>query len=133
MIKYLVINDGIELTIGDKSYVVDGEERTAISAPFLNQHTNRTLVPVRLIADAIDAEVSYDNATKTVKIAKDGKVTELEVGSEIIVQDGKVNETTKLDQPVILDNNSSFIPLRAVAELFGKGVFNDKKDILILR
>ncbi|MFC5703955.1 stalk domain-containing protein [Cohnella faecalis] len=133
MLKYLAPKDGIQLTLGDKNYTVDGQTRTAASAPYINKKTYRTLVPVRLIADAINAEVSYDNTTKTVKIVKDGKTTELKVGSDTIVQDGKVNETVKLDQPVVLEKGSSFIPLRAVAELFGKGVFNDKQSIIILR
>ncbi|BBI31343.1 stalk domain-containing protein [Cohnella abietis] len=133
MLKYLVVKDGIQLTIGEKSYSVDGQARTATSAPYITSKTYRTLVPVRLIADAINAEVSYVGATKTVKIVKDGKTTELKVGSDVIVQDGKANETVKLDQPVVLDNGSAFIPLRAVAELFGKRVFNDKKEIIILR
>ncbi|MDQ6423244.1 copper amine oxidase N-terminal domain-containing protein [Paenibacillus sp. LHD-117] len=133
MLKYMVAKDGIQLTLNEKTYKVDGESRTAASAPYINKKTYRTLVPVRLIADAINAEVSYNNSTKTVTIVKDGKKTELKVGSDTIVQDGKVNETMRLDQPVVLENGSSFIPLRAVAELFGKGVFYDNKQIIILR
>lgn len=133
MLKYLVAVDGIQITIGEKEYAVDGQTRTAVSAPYVSKQTYRTLVPVRLIADAISAEVSYDNATQTVKIVKDGKTTELKVGSDTIVQDGKLNETVKLDQPVVAEKGSTFIPLRAVAELFGKGVFNDKNGIIILR
>ncbi len=133
VLKLLAVTDGIQLTIGDKKYAVDGKQSTAVSAPYVNKKTYRTLVPVRLIADAIKAEVSYDNATKTVKIVKDGKTTELVVGSNKVTQDGKVNEAVILDQPVIAEKGSSFIPLRAVAELFGKRVFNDKYEIIILR
>jgi len=133
MLKYLVVHDGTQITVGSPTYVVDGEARTATSAPFIHKKTNRTLVPVRLIADVIDADVSYDGATQTVSIVKSGKKTELKVGSDTIVQDGKVNETVKLDQPVVVQNGASFIPLRAVAELFGLGVFNDKLEIILLR
>lgn len=133
MLKFLVMNDGTQLSISSKSYTIDGESYTALSAPYISQKTNRTLVPIRLIADAVKAEVSYDQATKTVKIVKDGKTTELVVGSDKIVQNGVVNEIVMLDQPVVLESGSSFIPLRAVAELFGNGVFYDKKEIIILR
>ncbi|WP_337099724.1 copper amine oxidase N-terminal domain-containing protein [Paenibacillus sp. YIM B09110] len=133
MLKYLVVKDGVQLKVGEKAYKVDGEERTAVSAPFVNKNTNRTLVPVRLIADAINAEVSFDNNTKTVTIVKDGKTTELKAGNDTVVQDGKLNETIKLDQPVVIEKGSSFIPLRAVAELFGKAVFYEKGEIIILR
>ncbi|WP_419875427.1 stalk domain-containing protein [Candidatus Pristimantibacillus sp. PTI5] len=133
MLKYLAAKDGTQISVNVKTYKVDGQSRTAASAPFINKKTSRTLVPVRLIADAINAEVSYDNSTKTVSIVKDGKKTELKLGSDQIIQDGKLNETLKLDQPVVVDKGSSFIPLRAVAELFGKGVFYDKGEIIILR
>ncbi|MBW7476877.1 copper amine oxidase N-terminal domain-containing protein [Paenibacillus oenotherae] len=133
MLKYLVIKDGTQVKVNDKAYTVDGQLRTAVSAPYINKATSRTLVPVRLIADAIHAEVSYDNKTKTVTIVKDGKKTELMVDSDSIVQDGKPSDTLKLDQPVVVNNGSSFIPLRAVAELFGNGVFYDKNEIIILR
>lgn len=133
MLKYLVAKDGTQIKVGDKTYKVDGQSRTAVSAPFINMKTSRTLVPVRLIADAIGAEVGFDNSTKTVSIVKDGKTTELKLGSDKVVQDGKLNETVKLDQQLVIVKGSSFIPLRAVAELFGKGVFYDKNEIIILR
>jgi hypothetical protein len=133
MLKYLAAKDGTQIAVNEKTYKVDGQSRTAVSAPYINKKTSRTLVPVRLIADAINAEVSYANNTKTVTIVKDGKKTELKVGSDQIVQDGKLNETAKLDQPVVVEKGSSFIPLRAVAELFGKGVFYEKNEIIILR
>lgn len=132
MLKYLVVKDGTHIKLNDKTYKIDGQSRTAASAPYLNKATSRTLVPVRLIADAIHAEVGYDHKTKKVTIVKDGKKTELAVGSSSIVQDGKPIDTL-LDQPVVVNNGSSFIPLRAVAELFGNGVFYDKNEIIILR
>ncbi|MDQ0061085.1 stalk domain-containing protein [Paenibacillus harenae] len=133
MLKYLVVKDGVQLKVSEKAYKVDGQEHTATSAPFINKKTSRTLVPVRLITDAINAEVSFDNKTKTVIIVKDGKTTQLKVGSDKVVQDGKLNETITLDQPVVIEKGSSFIPLRAVVELFGKAVFYEKGEIIILR
>ncbi|WP_373232061.1 stalk domain-containing protein [Cohnella sp.] len=133
MLKDLVVTDGTQLKIGNIKYTVDGQAHTALNAPYINKNTSRTLVPVRLIADAVKAEVSYDHLAKKVSIIKDGKKTELVVGSAIIVQNGIVNEKLELDQPVEVVNGSSFIPLRAVAELFDNGVFYDKKEIIILR
>ncbi|MFC5471985.1 copper amine oxidase N-terminal domain-containing protein [Cohnella suwonensis] len=133
MLKSMVGIDGTSLTIGSTGYTVDGTAKTALNAPFLNKKTNRTLVPVRLIAAAIHAEIEYTGATKTVTITKDGKKTALVVGSDRITQDGKLNETLIFDQPVVIINGSSFIPLRAVAELFGNGVFYNNNEVIILR
>jgi hypothetical protein len=131
--KFLVDKDGSSLKIGDQAYQVNGTAFTAENAPFINAESGRTLVPVRVIAQAINAQVDWVDATKTVVITKDGKKTEITLGSDQVVENGKVNEKVKLDQPVIIENGSSFIPLRAVAELFGKRVFFQNGEIIILR
>ncbi|MDQ0891709.1 hypothetical protein QFZ81_006797 [Paenibacillus sp. V4I9] len=133
VLEFLVGKDGSSLKIGSKDYQVDGAAFTAENAPFINVESNRTLVPVRVIAQAIQAQVEWVDATKTVVITKDGKKTEITLGSDQVVENGKVNDKVKLDQPVIIENGSSFIPLRAVAELFGKRVFYQNGEIIILR
>lgn len=133
ILKFLVDKDGSSLKIGDKAFKVNGAAFTAENAPFINQESGRTLVPVRVIAQAIQAQVEWVDATKTVVITKDGKKTEIKLGSDQVVENGKVNEKVKLDQPVVIENGSSFIPLRAVAELFAKRVFFQNGEIIILR
>ncbi|WP_261303260.1 copper amine oxidase N-terminal domain-containing protein [Paenibacillus andongensis] len=133
VLKFQVGKDGSSLKIGSKDYQVDGAAFSAENAPFINADSGRTLVPVRVIAQAIQAGVEWVDATKTVVITKDGKKTEITLGSDQVVENGKVNEKVKLDQPVIIENGSSFIPLRAVAELFSKRVFYQNGEIIILR
>ncbi|NRF90063.1 copper amine oxidase N-terminal domain-containing protein [Paenibacillus frigoriresistens] len=133
LLKFQVGKDGSSLKISSKDYQVDGAAFTAENAPFINAESGRTLVPVRVIAQAIQAQVEWVDATKTVVITKDGKKTEITLGSDQVVENGKVNEKVKLDQPVIIENGSSFIPLRAVAELFSKRVFYQNGEIIILR
>jgi hypothetical protein len=55
------------------------------------------------------------------------------VNSDKIVQDGVESTTSILDQPVTIKDGNSFVPLRAVAELFGKKVFYDNGKVIILR
>ncbi|RCW49045.1 stalk domain-containing protein [Paenibacillus prosopidis] len=133
VLKFLVVKDGVQLKVGDKKYQINGTDSAADVAPYINPQTSRTLVPVRVIAEALQAEVKYDAALKKVIIVKDGKTTELMIGSVQIVQNGEINADVKLDQPVVVKNARSFIPLRAVAELFGKRVFYEKGEIIILR
>ncbi|MBD0382144.1 copper amine oxidase N-terminal domain-containing protein [Paenibacillus sedimenti] len=133
VLKHQVVKDGSSLKIGSKDYQVDGAAFTAENAPFINEVSGRTLVPVRVIAQAVQAQVDWVDATKTVVIVKDGKKTEITLGSDQVVQNGEVNAKVKLDQPVVIVNGSSFIPLRAVAELFGKRVFFQDGEIIILR
>jgi hypothetical protein len=133
VLKFLVVKDGVQLKVSNTKYQINGKDYAADVAPYINPQTSRTLVPVRVIAEALEAEVSYDAALKKVIIVKDGVTSELLVGSDQIVQNGKVNADVKLDQPVIVKNARSFVPLRAVAELFGNNVFYNKGEIIILR
>ena len=125
--------DGIELQIGTSSVTVDGVEKEVTAASYVNADTNRTLVPVRVIAEAVQADVTYVAETRTVKIVKDGHTTELVVSSDKVIQDGVESTTVILDQPVTIKDEYSFVPLRAVAELFGKKVFYDNGKVIILR
>lgn len=125
--------DGARLKVGTANYKLNGKASVAVAAPYVNKQTNRTLVPIRLLETLIGATITYDQTTSTVSIVKDGKTTALTVGSDKVVQDGKVSETVKLDQPVVLKNDRTFIPFRAVAELFGKGVFYANGEIIVLR
>lgn len=133
LLKFMVAKEGTSLKIASKDYQVNGKAAVAENAPFISQETSRTLVPVRLIAEAVGAQVDYVDATQTVVIVKDGKKTEIKVGSDQIVQNGVVNANVKLDQPVIIVNGSSFVPLRAVAELLAKRVFYQDGEIIVLR
>lgn len=128
----LAVIDGTTLKVGSGAYTVDGKSFKLEVSPFVNKTTYRTLVPTQLIVDALHAKVSYDAITKTVSIVKDGVTTKLVVGSDVVVENDKTLEA-KLDQPVVLQNSRTFIPLRWVAEHFGNGVFYSGGDIAILR
>jgi hypothetical protein len=133
IVSFLVKTDGIELQIGTSSVAVDGALKEVTAASYVNADTNRTLVPVRVIAEAVQAEVTYVAETKTVNIVKDGHTTELVVNSDKIIQDGVESTTVILDQHVTIKDGYSYVPLRAVAELFGKKVFYDSGKVIILR
>lgn len=75
----------------------------------------RTLVPMRVIFEALGAEVSWDAGTKTAIGIKDGKKVSLTIGKNEIVVDGKAKS---LDVPAKIINDKTMIPVRAVAEAF---------------
>lgn len=124
---------GISLTIGTKALVANGSTIEMDVASFLDDTTDRTLVPARFIAEALGAAVDYEEATETVIITKAGVKTELVLGSDQVVRDGAVVESLKLDQPAVLVADRTFIPLRAIAELFGNKVFYHEGEIVIVK
>lgn len=69
--KEITCTDGsktVKLTIGDKTAVITGQNYDMPVAPYIVN--NRTLVPLRFIAEAFSCEVTWDGATKRIDIIK---------------------------------------------------------------
>jgi len=81
------------------------------AAPFID-NDNRAMVPLRLIAESLDASVRWENATRTVFIARGGVEVRLPV--DVPLPDG-------MGTPTIV-NDRTFVPLRYVSEVFGATV-----------
>lgn len=77
---------------------------------------DRTMVPVRAVAEALGAEVAWDGTTRTVTVVKGGTVVLIPVGSPT----AEVNGTpVTLDVPAVIVGNRALIPLRFVSESLG--------------
>ena len=85
-------------------------------APFINKGV--TMVPLRYVAEQLDADVKWDQATKSVRIIDDitGSTIIVKLNSTVATIDGKQQNMNSA--PVVKDG-SVYIPLRAVAELLG--------------
>ncbi|NPV90682.1 MAG: copper amine oxidase N-terminal domain-containing protein [Firmicutes bacterium] len=59
----------LELTVGSKEVLVNGEKHTIDTAPQIVA-PGRTTVPLRFISESLGAEVSYDEANRRVTIEK---------------------------------------------------------------
>ncbi len=81
-----------QFTIGDSTMLTDSEEVTLDVPPeIINE---RTMIPLRAIAEAFDASVEWDGNTKTVTVADSAMVTS--VDSEKITDEGKAEDGTTL-------------------------------------
>lgn len=97
-------------------------------APYIKN--SRTYVPIRFIAEELGFDVKWDAKTKKVTMS-DGKSTvELTIGSKFMFVNGK---KVKLDAPAEIKDQRTFVPLRAIAEAFGKKVeySNDYRAVCI--
>lgn len=97
-------------------------------APYIKN--SRTYVPIRFIAEELGFDVKWDAKTKKVSMT-DGKSTvELTIGSKTMLVNGK---KFKLDAPAEIKDQRTFVPLRAIAEAFGKKVeySNDYRAVCI--
>ncbi|NLB53924.1 MAG: copper amine oxidase N-terminal domain-containing protein [Syntrophomonadaceae bacterium] len=68
--QVILKNGGVEvvLTIGSKTYTVNGVEKTADVAPVIVD--SRTFLPARYVAEAFGAAVVWEETTQTVRIQK---------------------------------------------------------------
>ncbi len=113
------------LKIGSKSVSVNGKKKQMDVAPFIDVHSNRTLVPIRFVVELFGGGVSWDGKTRTVTIVANGKTVKLTIGSDVAY----VNEKPfALDQPPIILHNRTFVPLRFIAEALGFKVVWNAKD-----
>lgn len=89
------------------------------SSPPAIQVSGRTMLPMRMVFEALGAEVKWENATQTA-IGIRGEVTvRMTINNPI----GFINErAVTLDVPPRLVGGSTYVPLRFPAEAFGADV-----------
>jgi len=80
---------------------------------------DRTMVPLRAIFEALNANIDWNDSTQTVTATRDGVVVVMRVGDPVITVAG--NNVT-LDVPPQIVNERTLVPARAVAESFGVNV-----------
>ena len=101
----------VRLTIGKTEAFVNDSSRQLDTAPIIRN--NRTMLPVRFVAEAFGATVSWDGATSTATIKADDAEISVTIGANYATVNGK---TVKLDAPAFIENNRTYLPVRAVAE-----------------
>ena len=89
---------------------------------------SRVLVPIRVVAEQLGADVSYDSGEKRVNINKDEISMTLVIGDDTIwYSDKEKAGPVAIDVPAEIQNGRTMVPLRAVAELFDMNVKWDGK------
>lgn len=101
---------------GDITVYLDNEQLSFDVAPLIAD--GRVLVPMRGVFEALGADVSWDDETKTAVAcdADSGSGVTITIGSNIML-DNEGNKTI-LDVPARIENGRTLLPLRAVAEAF---------------
>ena len=100
----------INMQIGNKNVVLNNENRNLDAAPLISQ--NRTMVPLRFIAEAFGADVSWAQDTKTVTIVIDGKVLTMRINQEL----------EGFGAAPIISNGRTMVPIRYISEELGANV-----------
>lgn len=120
----------ITLYIGSATAYVNGVAQVLDAPPIIDSRTGRTLVPLRFIAEAAGAAVTWNAATRTVRVTAEGVEIVLVVGDRTARVNG---ESRTLDQPAVILGGRTLVPLRFVAEALGGDVAwnGAKREIVI--
>lgn len=115
--------DTITLTIGQTTVNIFGEETENDVAPIISN--DHTMLPARLVAEALGATVEWDGENQIVTI----KGQNLKTGEDVTIvitinsNTATVNgEVVELESPAFIENERTYTPLRFVAENLGATV-----------
>lgn len=92
-------------------------------------HADRTFVPLRFVAEALNAQVDYDNSTRKITISSNNKTVVLYPDAQTAEVDG---EEVTLDAAPMLVNGRTLVPLRAVSSLLGYQVRWDDRGLVFI-
>ncbi|KJF26407.1 hypothetical protein TZ02_14185 [Clostridium aceticum] len=109
--------------MGANDYLVN-ENSKVTDVPALIED-GRTLVPLRVVAEALGAKVEWESSTRTVTIKLDGKVLTLVVDQTI----------EGMDVPARILESRTMVPIRYVSEMLGAYVlwFGETQTIQIIK
>ncbi len=89
------------------------------AAPYIDENS-RTMIPVRFVAENLGAKVSWEQATNTATIEKNGAIVEITIGNaELRITKDGMTATKKMDTAAVLRDSRTYVPIRFVAEALG--------------
>lgn len=100
----------ISMQIGNNGVVLNNENKILDAAPLISQ--NRTMVPLRFIAEAFGADVSWAQDTKTVTIVIDGKVLTMRINQDL----------EGFGAAPIISNGRTMVPISYISKELGANV-----------
>ena len=125
----LYTGESVTLVVGTPTALIKGKpvridnENTDV-VPIVDEN-DRTLVPVRFIAEAFGAEVEWIPDTQTVRITMpDKSYISMVIGdADYIVGSSGESEQKEMDTAPVIREERTLVPLRAIAESIGKTVY----------
>jgi len=117
----------ILLTIGKNYARINGNTVSLDATPIIV--SNRTMLPVRIVAEALGADVNWNQTEKSVFISDDSTVIKLITGQNKAYVNGVEKN---LDTASFILNNRTYLPLRFIAENLNATVKWNQTDKTVL-
>jgi hypothetical protein len=112
-----ILNSNVVLVIGSETMTVNEKEMPIKPAPLII--SGRTLVPLRAVADAFGAQVSWDANTRTATIVLRDKTILITLDKDTAIING---EPKKIGSKAMVISGRTMVPFRFIAEAFGAQV-----------
>lgn len=106
-----MLEKNVNNTSGNISIILNGKPLNFSQAPYMANDT--TMVPMRVIFEALGADVNYDSDSQKITATKGDIVVELMLGEKSAKKNG---ENIALDAAAVTKNGNTMVPLRFVAE-----------------
>ncbi|MDR3271101.1 MAG: hypothetical protein LBT32_06325 [Peptococcaceae bacterium] len=101
----------IRLAINNAVYTKNDVSYTSDAAPYISADS-RTMVPIRLIAEAFGAKVDWDAASRTAVITQNNNTLRIVIDQPLPSDMGTA----------VISNDRTFVPIRYISETFGAKV-----------
>ncbi len=116
----------VKLTVGSTTAYINGKAQVLDAAPI--NRNNRVLLPVRFLANAFGVTnegIKWDAATRTATLTNSDVTIVVTIDAPAMTVNG---QTVALDAPAIIENNRTYLPVRAIANALGVSNDNIKWD-----
>lgn len=103
------------------SVILNGSEMEFDTSPEIVN--DRTFVPLRAIAEALESLVDWDGETQGITITKNNTITNLQIGNTEVRTSSEGEVTTDvLEAAPYIKDDYTMVPLRFISEAFGMDV-----------
>lgn len=119
--KYLLYRTAAE--VGIVRVRVHGSFLAFDAEPYIDS-SNRTMVPLRAISEALGIAVQWEANGRTVTLRKDGTSVVLTIGSQRVLVNG---QEQLMDTVPVIKSNRTMVPLRFISEYLGAQVHWDSQ------
>ena len=123
MLMFLQLPSPEALASNEPRLLLNGQDITTIASPIIQN--DRTLVPIRFIAEQLGAQVKWNNEDRTVNVVKGNASILLRINSHLVSYESGENGEKAFslcDVPPTIINERTYVPLRLVSNALGIGV-----------
>ncbi|MBQ2670780.1 MAG: copper amine oxidase N-terminal domain-containing protein, partial [Clostridia bacterium] len=119
-------NDEIHIIYNDKA--VEYEDAKPVNTD------GRVMIPFRAALETMNADVDYDDATKTVTATKGGTTITFELLDDTIYIDNNGEKSTiTMDVPMLVEGDRTYVPVRFMSNALGMDVgWNGDNETVVI-